>query len=269
MSRACHPVVLVHGWNSHPGIWNRLVPRLEQASLQHWQFDHSAMVGEGLAGRADALEMYVDEIRGRTGYDGPIDIVCHSIGACIARQWLELADGAARREHIRQLIMLGPTNSGSALAELFSDPERGQEVAASVAGIFVPTGFDPLADPIVQDVRPGSRTMRSLNAAGIRDDIAYRVIVTANPAGIDPFFPWFGGRTWELDENLHFRQTLHGDGVVANSESVLPGVPFEVFTPEPDGHTRRNPPLHFSHIQLPRNTAVIERVMRYLYDPAL
>ena len=90
------------------------------------------------------------------------------------------------------------------------------------------------------------------------------MIVTENPAGLDAFFPWFGGRTWELDECGRWRQTLHGDGVVAHSESVLPGVPLEVLAPGSDGDARRIPPLHFSHIQSPRNTAVIDRVMEHL-----
>lgn len=226
------------------------------------------MAGDGLAGRAAALGTYVDEMRDGTGYDGPIDMVCDSIGACIARPWLEVADGVARRERVRQLIMLGPPNNGSALAELFSDPERGPEVAGNLAGVFVPPGFDPLEDPMVQDVRPRSRTMSVLRAAGIRDDIAYRVIVTANPAAVDAFFPWFGGRTWELDGNGRFRQTLHGDGVVANSESRLPGVPLEVLAPGPVGDARHIPMNHFCHIQLPRNPAVIDRVMEHLLDPA-
>ncbi len=263
-----NPVVLVHGWNSHPGVWNRLVPRLEAASLPFWRFDHSAMAGEDLTGRAIALERYVDEMRDRTEYDGPIDVVCHSIGACIARHWLEVADGTARRERVRQLIMLGPPNNGSALAELFSDPDRGPEIIGLLTGIFVPPDFDPLVDQIVQDVRPGSRTMRTLRAAGVRDDIAYRVIVTANPAAVEGFFPWFGGRTWELDDDGGFRPTLYGDGVVANAESVLPGVPLEVLAPGTDGGDRQIPPHHFCHIQLPRNPAVIDRVVERLLDPA-
>ncbi len=262
-----HPVVLVHGWNSHPVVWNRLVDRLEAASIPYWRFDHSTMADADLAGRAVAFDTFVDEMRDGTGYDGPVDVVCHSFGACIARQCLEAADGAARRVRVRQLIMLGPPNNGSALAELFSDPDLGPAVTNRLTGVFVPPGFDPFADPIVQDMRPGSRAMRALREAGVRDDIAYRVIVTANPAGLDAFFPWFEGRTWELGEGGRWRRTLRGDGVVATSESALPGVPLEILAPRPDGG-RQIPPDHFCHIRLPRNPAVIDRVMEHLLDPA-
>jgi triacylglycerol lipase len=264
----CRPVVLVHGWNSHPGVWNRLVDRLEAASIPSWRFDHSAMADTDLAGRAAALRAYVREMRDETGFDGVVDVVCHSIGACIARECLEVADGTARTLRAGKLVMLGPPNNGSALAELFSDPCQGSEVIDRLTGVFVPRGFEPLADPLVQDVRPESRAMRGLRSAGIRDDIAYRVVLTGNPLGLEAFFPWFDGRTWELDEHRRWRRTLDGDGVVAHSESVLPGVPLEVLAPGPDDGSRQIPPHHFCHIQLPRNPAVIDRVMGHLIDTA-
>ncbi len=207
-------------------------------------------------------------MRDRTGYDGPVDIVCHSFGACIARQ----CAGSGRRggpdgTRVRQLTMLGPPNNGSSLAELFSGPDRGRAVTARLAGVFVPSEFDPLADPIVQDMRPGSPD--DAGSPGRRHPGRHRLPGDRDrePCRRSRFFPWFGGKTWELDGNGRFRQTLHGDGVVARSESVLPGVPLEVLAPGTDGG-RQIPPLHFCHIRLPRNPAVIDRVMEHLLDPA-
>lgn len=158
--------------------------------------------------------------------------------------------------------MLGPSSTGSALAELFIDPECGPAVIATLEGLFVPAKFDPFAETVVQDVRPGSPTMRSLRAAGLRADVAYRVIATANPGADRAFFPRFGGRTWELDGEGRFRRTLDGDGVVATSESALPGVPLDLLVP--GAGDREVPPGHFCHIIFPRNPAVIERVMAHL-----
>ncbi len=257
------PVVLVHGWNSHPGVWNRLVSRLEAVSRPHWPFDHSRMADNGLQGRANALATFIGEQRAEAGYDGPVDIVCHSFGTCIAREYLEVVDGAARRERVRQLIGLGPPNNGSALAELFSDPVHGPAIIARMTGVFVPEEFDPLADPIVQDVRPGALPMQRLRAAGLRPDIAYRVLVTGNPGADHEFFPWLDGRTWEQGEGEGRRTTLKGDGCVAHSESALPGVPLEALVPEPNGSV---PTLQYCHIYLPRNPRVIDRVMEYLVN---
>ena len=115
----------------------------------------------------------------------------------------------------------------------------------------------------------GAGRCGALRAAGIRDDITYRVIVTGNPAALDAFFPWFGGRTWELGEGGRWGRTLNGDGVVAHSEAVLPGVPLEVVAPEPDGGAPTIPPHHFCHIRLPRNPVVIDRVMEHLLSREL
>jgi triacylglycerol lipase len=261
------PAVLVHGWNSHPGIWNRLTPLLEAAAIPVWKFDHTGLRHESLPAIAVALSGYLAAKRAENGYDGPVDIVCHSIGTCAARYLLEVLDGAARKERVRQLIGIGPPNNGSALAELFNDPDRHGEIIGQLAGVFVPEGFDPGADLIVQDVRPDSPVMQRLRRAGPRPDITYRVIVAANPGGESAFFPWFGGRTYELTGDGKYRTTLDGDGIVAHRESVLPGILPDVITPGDYLGDPLPPPGQYCHIHLPRNPAVMERVTRYLCQP--
>jgi pimeloyl-ACP methyl ester carboxylesterase len=258
------PVILVHGWNSHPGIWNRLVPLLESASILSSRFDYAGMQDATLPQIALALEQHILSVMDASGYDGKIDIVCHSVGTCAARYLLEVLDGTTRRERVRQLIGIGPPNDGSALAELFHDPRHGPAIIRSLAGTFVPPGFDPSADRIVQDVRPESPFMKRLRSAGTRDDIRYRIIATANPGRLPDFFPWFEGKTWVRAEDGQYRLTFEGDGIVPNSESVLPGTVPEIlpaglsssrFLPSPD---------QYCHISQPRNPVVIERVMQHL-----
>jgi len=261
------PVILVHGWNSHPGIWNRLVPRLSDVSIPFWKFDHTGMNGADISELAAALGVSVENMRDESGYAGPVDIVCHSVGTCIARFLLEVMDGTAQRQKVRQLIGLGPPNNGSALAELFHDPLMGGEIINRLTGVFVPPGFDPAADPIVQDVRPTSRAMQALRSAGIRRDITYRIIVTANPEGMPAFFPLFEGKTWDLNSNGGWQQHWDGDGIVPHSESRLPGISLDILPLGLDGTARLPPPDQYCHINLPKNPVVIERIMQYLTRP--
>jgi pimeloyl-ACP methyl ester carboxylesterase len=268
MSGGQYPVILVHGWNSHPGIWKNLVVHLEAAGIRYWKFNHSGMRDRGLPEISEALQDYIRTIRHDSSWSGPVDIVCHSMGTCIVRYLLEVEDDTERSHNVRQLIGLGPPNNGSALAELFHDPKRGEEIINKLTGIFVPRGFDPASDRIVQDVRPGSPVMDHLFTAGLRSDITYRIIVTINPDNSCGFFPWFDGKTWEIADDGQYRATLYGDGVVPRRESMLPGISPDIIPAPRDQVDHLPAPYQYCHINLPKNPLVIERIMQYLTGPA-
>ena len=263
-----YPVILVHGWNSYPGVWKRLVVLLEEAGIPYTKFNHTRRQGSALPEIAGSLLDYLREVRDESSWSGPVDIVCHSVGTCIVRYLLEVVDGTDRTQAVRQLIGLDPSNNGLALAELFNDPTHGKEIINRLTGVFVPQGFDPATDRIVQDVRPGSAVIHRLRTAGLRSDITYRVIVTANPEEVPGFFPMFKGNTWEISENGRYRKTLDGDGVVAHRESVLPGISLDVLSVSLEGEDHLPAPDQYCHINLPRNPIVIDRIMQYLTSEA-
>ncbi|HQD26934.1 MAG TPA: alpha/beta fold hydrolase [Methanoculleus thermophilus] len=252
------PAVLVHGWRSHPGIWNRLAPVLSETGVPIWRFDYTAIQNAGTEAIALALQDYIHKQRRETGYAGPVDLVCHSMGTCIARYLLEVLDGSKQEEEVRLIVGIGPPNNGSALAELFNDPEQGPEVIRRLAGVFVPEDYDPGEDTIVQEFRPGSKIVLALRRAGTRDDIAYRLLLAANRTQTPAFFPAFGGRTWEIDPNGGWRTTYAGDGIVPHTDSYLPGARVDLL-PEDPGSLARHPE-HYCHIMLPRNPEVIARI---------
>lgn len=208
---------------------------------------------------------YILMMREKTGHRGEIDIVCHSTGACITRYMLEVIDGNTRNIKVRQLIGVGPANNGSSMAELFNDPELGPQIIRLLSGVFVPKRFEPSADLIVQEMRPESSTANELLSAGVRDDIVYRSILTANKIKTPGFFPYFEGKTWNLSPESGWETTYDGDGIVSHHDSRLPGTGYDILPVDPS--LLNYEPENYCHIRLPRNKEVISRVLQYLVDP--
>ncbi len=266
MNRENCPVVLVHGWKSHPGIWKRLAVRLEERGIPAWNFDHSGMRDESAPAVAAALQGYIREMRVESRYTGAVDVVCHSMGTLAARYLFEVVDGERREETVRHLIGIGPPNSGSSMAELFNDPVHGSEIIRLLAGTFVPRSYEPARDAIVQDLRPGSRVVAALHAVGTREDIRYRVIMSANRTEMAEFFPLFDGKTWVFTPDGTWQTTYAGDGIIPHADSYLPGAGYDILPL--DSAVLQAGPETYCHLRLPGNPEVIERVLDYLTDPA-
>ena len=114
-------MILVHGWNSHPGIWNRLGARYKKAGIPCRNFDHTGMRGSAISEISKSFSYYIRDVRDENNWYGPVDIVCHSLGSLIVRHLLEVVDGKERNQAVRQLITISSSNTGSTLAELHYD----------------------------------------------------------------------------------------------------------------------------------------------------
>lgn len=265
MIRGKTPVVLVHGWKSHPGVWDQLAGALEERSIPFWNFDHSLMKGDGVPAIARSLHQFILEKRADSAFSGPIDLVCHSMGTGIARYLVEVFDGEIRKENVRLLIGLGPPNNGSSLAEIFFDPEYGPRVLHRLGGIFVPRKFNPADDIIVRQFRPGSHVMRAIRLAGRRADISYRLILTENRDAIPEFFPAFRGKTVVFSGGT-WKGTYAGDGIVPHDDSWLPGAGYDILPKDPRSLVHHSPDL-YCHLHLPRNPEVIQKILEYVSYP--
>ena len=241
-------MVLVHGWNSYPGVWSKLVARLEEKSIPAWNFDHSTLRGASVTDIAISLQIYIREMRKKTGWDKNIDLVCHSMGTFAARYFVEVVDGKNRGEKVRQVIGIGPPNNGSALAELFNSPINGPEILESLAGQFVSRSFNPSGDTIVQECRPGSRRelARRHPEDGRRGRRHY-------------------AKTWEMSADGTWKTTYDGDGIITRAEANLPGAGMDIVPVDAASLELR--PYDYCHIRLPRNAEVIDRIVEYLIDP--
>lgn len=75
MTRDRYPVILVHGWNSHPGIWKGLVVRLEAAGIPYRKFDHTGMKGASLPEIAESSKVF-SRMFGRKTPGPDLSILC-------------------------------------------------------------------------------------------------------------------------------------------------------------------------------------------------
>ena len=261
---AC-PVVLVHGWKSHPKVWTALCARLDEVSITHWNFSHARMNATP-AEIAVCLREYIREKREISGYSGPVDIVCHSAGTAVVRYLLEVLDTPSRRERIRQLIALGPPNNGSAMAELFHHPTLAPDILRMLAGVFVPREYDPSQDIMARELCAKSQTMVQLRDAGIRTDIRYRLILTENRTRNPALFPSLRGQTWAHLPDGDWILTYAGDGVIPHIDSYLPGAEVDILPLDSERFTAS--PDEYSHIALPYNGEVMDRILAYLLAPS-
>jgi len=259
------PLVLVHGWKSHPGIWQRLITHLPIPAEMIWIFDYSSSQKSPVSHLAHDLKSFIHEKRTATGYTGPVDIICHSMGGYVTRYYLEVLDGAEKTERVRQLIAIAVPNQGSSMAEIFNDPVYGPHVVAVLTGEFVPKRYDPGSDINVQGLRIRSRETKALRQAGLRPDIRYRNIIAANRTGDPAFFPRFLGRTWVLGHDKTWRTTWLGDGVIPQYDSYLPGTEYDLVPSDP--HNLMQEPYHYCHIHLPKNPEVIRLIIQYITNP--
>lgn len=261
------PVLLIHGWKSHPGVWNRLVDALSMPSDLVWSFTYTHLHSDPIPAIARELQQFIRKKRDELGYEGEIDIVCHSMGGYVARYYAEVLDGRERKEKVRQLIGIGVPNRGSSMAEIFNDPVHGPDVIQVLSGVFVPNRYIPSQDINVQGLRIRSPDTATLCQAGLRSDISYRNILAANRTGDPEFFPYFEGKTWVLCPDQSWKMTWLGDGVIPHADSYLPGTGFDLVPCDPG--SLQAAPLYYCHIHLPGNPEVIRLIKKYLGNPEI
>ncbi|MCM6774799.1 lipase family protein [Nocardia sp. CDC159] len=188
--RAAHPepVVLVHGTWGNQNAWDVLAPELRTSgycvfSLNYGR-DTSSIWGArpGVYGTADIrasareLAAFVEKVRAATN-SPRVDIVAHSQGGVVARQYLRFEGGAnpsdPQRNKVHKVVMMAPTNHGTTaldwghLLHLGSSDGPGDRMVGAVLGTAA-------AQQVI-----GSDFLHRLNAAGDTEPgVQYTVIAT-------------------------------------------------------------------------------------------
>jgi triacylglycerol esterase/lipase EstA (alpha/beta hydrolase family) len=179
------PVVLVHGtWENRYDNWASLAPRLKSAGYCVFALNYGddakspasylpSLKGTGdIRDSAAELASYVTTVRGWTGAR-QVDIVGHSQGGLLARQYLRFNGGAnpadPSQNVVKRLVTLGATHHGTTLSGI-----------ATLAGTF---GLLGAAEPLLgtaaaQQIR-GSSFLQTLNAGGdTLPGVDYTVVAT-------------------------------------------------------------------------------------------
>ena len=171
------PVVLVHGTFATMGEFVALAPRLARAGYCVFALNYGCQNGQQLVCATAPIEdsalqlaAFVDRVLAATGA-AQVDLVGHSQGGMMPRQYLKFLGGATR---VHELIGLAPSNHGTTLDGL----------KALVAAI---PGGSTLCDAC-QEQLAGSAFLAELNAGGDTvPEVQYTVIETRYDEVVTPY----------------------------------------------------------------------------------
>jgi triacylglycerol esterase/lipase EstA (alpha/beta hydrolase family) len=158
---------------------------------------------------------------GDAPYNGKFDIICHSMGALVTRFYIE--DNPANAQNIGQWIGIGPVNRGAAIADTYYHRALAQQLhldPAETTKFFNELGtVVPMNSPAIFSMQTTNPEIMALNEHFTPTGINYKIIEGTNATLL----------TLEAVEKTatgQYHFTLAGDGVVANAQSELPGVPI-------------------------------------------
>jgi triacylglycerol esterase/lipase EstA (alpha/beta hydrolase family) len=166
------PVVLVHGtWENRYDNWASLAPRLKSAGYCVFALNYGddakspasylpSLKGTGdLRDSAAELASFVTTVRGWTGAQ-QVDLVGHSQGGLLARQYLRFNGGANPQDPaqnvVKHLVTLGATHHGTTLSGIATFAETFGLLGAS----------EPLLGTAATQQIRGSSFLQTLNAGG-------------------------------------------------------------------------------------------------------
>ncbi|MCH0539520.1 alpha/beta fold hydrolase [Streptomyces sp. MUM 203J] len=176
------PVVLVHGTlGNSVDNWLGLAPYLVRRGYCVFSLDYGQLPGvpffHGLGPVAESarqLDTYVDKVLGATGA-AEVDIVGHSQGGMMPRQYLRFHGGAAK---VNALVAIAPSNHGTTLSGL------------TKLLPYFPGAAEFLSEktPALTDQAVGSPFLQKLNEGGDTvPGVRYHVIATKYDQVVTPW----------------------------------------------------------------------------------
>lgn len=114
-------VLIIHGWSDTSKSFHALAGFLEQHNYQAtelWLGDYISMDDDvRVADVGKRMGQVIDDMMGKGRLPDSFDVIVHSTGGLVAREWLTSHyRGRAQECPMKRLIMLAPANYGSKLA---------------------------------------------------------------------------------------------------------------------------------------------------------
>ncbi|MGW0903337.1 esterase/lipase family protein [Streptomyces sp. NPDC002853] len=204
------PVVLVHGtaMNAY-NTWNAMAPALADAGYCVYALNYGAhgspvnALGAKGTGRieesARELAAYVKRVLRTTGAR-KVDVVGHSLGGLMPRQYLKFEGGASK---VHRLVGLAPDNHGTTVHGL-------DTLVRTIA-----PATDTAVGPAIQQQLAGSSFLTRLNEGGETvPGVFYTVVATIYDKMVTPYTSGFltapVGRPGAVD-NITLQQVCPGD----------------------------------------------------------
>lgn len=180
-----NPVILVHGtFENMSNNWFVAAPKLAREGFCVFAFNYGGKKGNPIQGTGPAatsaqqLSLFVDKVLGQTGAK-KVDIVGHSQGGMMPRQYLKFLGGAAK---VQRLVGLAPPNHGTNLIGL-ADLATNFGVIGSTVQELCAACTDQIED---------SKFLTTLNAGGDTvPGVTYTVIATKFDEIVTPFTSGF------------------------------------------------------------------------------
>lgn len=226
------PVVLVHGtWENSYDNWAMISPELKKAGYCVYAMNYGIAaplagggVGPVLPGRfgtgditksAAQIGGFVDKVRAATGSE-KVNMVGHSQGGVVARQFIRYNNGAAKVDH---LVTLGATNNGTTLIGIGALGRTinnlGIDVLGPVALLVGSSGIQQVYD---------SEFIKHLNAGGkyAIGDVKYTIVGTRYDEVTTPFDSTFSPRGTKNTRNIVLQNGCEQDASDHVSMSYSP-----------------------------------------------
>lgn len=208
------PVVLVHGtFSNMTQAWMTLSAQLKERGFCVYAFNYGAKKGDLVQGTgpietsAQQMSLFVDKVLLSSGAS-QVDVVGHSQGGLMPRQYLKFNGGAAK---VRKLVGLAPSNHGTNLNGLSALATENDLIGSVVFGVC-PACTDQIVD---------SAFVTTLNGGGETiEGIEYTVIATNKDQVVTPFTSGF------LTEGPNVRNILLQD-VCADNGTEHIGITYD------------------------------------------